>query len=235
MSHPDVLVLGTGGVGTAALFHLARRGARVVGIDRFPPGHDRGSSHGVTRVIRMAYFEHPHYVPLLARAFDLWAELGQMIGRRLLVQTGLLQIGPPSGEVVAGVLRSAREHGLAVEPLPPDTVAQRFPGFHVPEGMAAVLEERAGLLLVEDCVRAHAELAHRQGATLVAREEVRSFTTGPAGVRVTTDRSTYEAGNLVVTPGPWAPDLLADLVLEGRTALPIEFLACDRPCPVRED
>src|SRR5262245_20816491 len=98
----DVIILGTGGVGSAAAYHLARRGAKVLGIDRFAAGHDRGSSHGETRIIRQAYFEHPDYVPLLLRAYALWRDLEEECGVDLLHQVGLLQIGPPAGAVVRG-------------------------------------------------------------------------------------------------------------------------------------
>src|SRR6185369_2674134 len=110
MATYDVIVLGTGGVGSAAAYHLAKRGAKVLGIDRFPGGHDRGSSHGETRIIRQAYFEHADYVPLLLRAYELWRELEQIAGEDLLHQVGLLQVGPPGGAVVGGVLESARRH-----------------------------------------------------------------------------------------------------------------------------
>src|SRR5688572_32973817 len=128
----DAIVLGTGGVGSAALFHLARRGLRVLGIDRFTPGHDRGSSHGETRIIRQAYFEHPDYVPLLLRAYELWAELEQSTEQKLFYQVGLLQVGPADGTVIPGVLASARQHGLQVEELSNKAAEARFPGFRVP-------------------------------------------------------------------------------------------------------
>src|SRR6478672_5584422 len=117
LSHYDAIVIGTGGVGSAVLFHLAKRGAKVLGLDRFPPGHDRGSSHGRTRIIRQAYFEHPDYVPLLKRAYELWADLSQRCEKQLYHEIGLLQIGPPDGQVVPGVLESARRHGLDVDHL----------------------------------------------------------------------------------------------------------------------
>src|SRR5687767_13088908 len=138
----DCIVLGTGGVGSAALFHLSARGVRALGLDRFRPGHDRGSSHGDTRVIRQAYFEHPDYVPLLRRAYQLWSELEKRGGRELYAEVGLLQAGPPRGVVVLGVLESAERHGLPVEVLTPAEVRSRFPGFTVPEGMGAVFERR---------------------------------------------------------------------------------------------
>src|SRR5947207_8480918 len=115
MSTYDVIVLGTGGVGSAAAFHLAKRGAKVLGIDQFPGGHDRGSSHGDTRVIRQAYFEHTDYVPLLKEAYRLWDELETLAKQQLFHRVGLIQVGPPDGVVVPGVLRAAKEHGLQVE------------------------------------------------------------------------------------------------------------------------
>ncbi len=215
MAGLDCIVLGTGGVGSAALYHLARLGARAVGIDRFPPGHDRGSSHGETRIIRLAYFEHPDYVPLLRRSYELWGELEERRGQKLYHQTGLLEVGPPGGTVVPGVLKSARNHSLDVESLDPQEAERRFPGFRIPEGMAAVFERRAGYLRVEDCVRAHAEEAVQLGARLVTGETaVRWRVEGPgegSGIAVETDRGAYRAARLIVAAGAWAGGLLADL------------------------
>src|SRR5262245_28874712 len=123
----DAIVLGIGGVGSAALWQLARRGLRVLGIDRFAPPHDRGSSHGQTRIIRQAYFEHPDYVPLLIESYALWRELEQIVGRQLLRETGLVEVGPADGVVVPGVLQAAQLHGLEVERLSAREVEQRWP------------------------------------------------------------------------------------------------------------
>ena len=112
MAHFDVVVCGLGAMGSAALHHLARRGKRVLGLERYTPGHDRGSSHGSTRIIRLGYFEHPSYVPLLRRAYTLWRELETAVGRRLLHVTGIAEIGPPAGPLVHGTLASARLHDL---------------------------------------------------------------------------------------------------------------------------
>ena len=131
MERYDAIVLGIGGAGSAALFQLARRGVRVLGIDRFDPPHDRGSTHGHTRVIRQAYFEHPDYVPLLRESYRLWGQLEQQTGRQLLHQAGLVQVGPPDGHVVPGVLRAAAEHGIAVEELSSAAVGQRWPGLRL--------------------------------------------------------------------------------------------------------
>jgi monomeric sarcosine oxidase len=207
----DCIVLGAGGVGSAALYHLSRRGVRALGIDRFAPGHDRGSSHGETRIIRLAYFEHADYVPLLRRAYELWEELAGHCGQRLYHETGLLEVGPPDGVVVPGVLASARRHSLEVESLDPREAERRFPGFRVPGGMAAVFERRAGYLRVEDCVRAHAEAAVRLGARLATGETVLRWRADGAGVAVETDRGTHRAARLIVAAGAWAGGLLADL------------------------
>jgi monomeric sarcosine oxidase len=207
----DVIVLGAGGAGSAALYHLARRGARVVGIERFAPPHDRGSSHGQTRIIRQAYFEHPDYVPLLRRSYALWRELEQHTGRKLYFATGLLEVGPHDGVVIPGVLQSARRHGLEVETLSDDEARRRFPGFRIPPGCEAVFERDAGYLLVEDCVRTHAEEAQRLGAELRIGESIRAWRVENGSVVVETDRGKYRSAKLVISPGAWATTLLADL------------------------
>lgn len=207
----DTIVIGCGGVGAAALYHLARSGRRVLGLDRFLPGHGRGSSHGDTRVIRLSYMEHPDYVPLLRRAYTLWEELEARAGRTLYHEVGLLQVGPPDGHVVPGVLASARLHRLDVEELTPAAARARFPGLNVPEGQRAVFERRAGYLDVEDCVRAHADLAVQAGAELEIGPAVRSWRDLGTGVEVVTERSTYHADTVVITAGSWAGQLLGDL------------------------
>src|SRR5262245_5325819 len=136
----DVIVLGVGGMGAAAALALARRGRRVLGLEQFAVGHDRGSSHGHTRVIRMAYYEHPDYVPLLRRAYDLWYDLEQRAGRQLFTECGVLSVGPPGGEVVPGVLRAAAEHGLAVEPLTAADLRRRVSPLRFGDEYAGVLE-----------------------------------------------------------------------------------------------
>jgi sarcosine oxidase len=209
----DCIVLGTGGVGSAALYHLARRGAWVLGIDRFEPGHDRGSSHGDTRIIRQAYFEHSDYVPLLLRAYELWEELSRLSGLQLYREVGLLQVGPPGGVVVPGVVGAARRHDLPVEELTAAEAEARFPGFRVPHGLAAVFERRAGFLRVEECVRTHLEEAVRLGARLSTGETIRGWRREGSGFVVQTDRAEHRSGRLIVTSGAWARDLLGDLGL----------------------
>ncbi len=209
----DAIVIGTGGIGSAALYHLANSGLNVVGLDRFPVAHDRGSSHGHTRIIRLAYFEHPDYVPLLRRAYTLWEQLQQRYQQQLYFPVGLLQVGPPDGVVLPGVRTSAKEHGLELESFGSDAAAfqQRFPGFALPAGSAAVFEAAAGYLLVEECVKAHCELAQHAGATLHTDAAVTSWSADSAGVTVETTKATYYGKRLVITAGPWASQILQRL------------------------
>ncbi len=212
----DCIVLGTGGVGSAALYHLAQRGASVLGLDRFAPGHDQGSSHGHTRIIRLAYFEHPDYVPLLYRAFELWEALEQQQGVSLYRQTGLLEIGPRDGDVVPGVLAAARQHALEVDELSASDIRRQFPGIQVSEDWVGVFEARSGYLLVEDGVKAHADAAVRHGATLRTGDVIRQWHVEGERVVIHTDRDTYRAEQLIVTAGAWVPQLLPSLDVDLR-------------------
>ena len=205
----DVIVLGVGGMGAAAAFELARRGRRVLGLEQFPLVHDRGSSHGHTRVIRKAYYEHPSYVPLVQRAYQRWYDLEQRCGRHLLTECGCLSIGPPDGELVRGVQQSAALHRLPVERLGPAELRRRFPPFRFSDSYEAVYEREAGFLYVEDCVRAHVEEARRLGAEIHAEEPVLGWEASGRGVAVRTVAATYAADRLIITAGPWAGQLLA--------------------------
>lgn len=211
MSNYDAIVVGTGGVGSAALYELARRGMRVLGLDRFPAGHDRGSSHGQTRVIRQAYFEHPDYVPLLRVAYQKWAELEERVGRKLFHQVGLLEVGREDGLIIPGLLAAAREHDLSIDRLTPAEAEARFPGFHIPPDLQCVFEQQAGYLEVEACVQAHLAEAVRLGAELHVGPAVQRWSAQGSGVRVETERARYQADRLVITAGSWAGELLSDL------------------------
>jgi len=195
-------------MGSSAAYHLARRGVKVLGIDRHSPPHVYGSTHGKTRIIREAYFEHPSYVPLVQRAYELWNELEAASGRRLFRQTGGLMVGPPDGMLVAGARSSAIRHSLAYEELSADEVRSRFPVFDPEDGMVALLEPRAGILFPELCVEANLELARSLGATLNIRERITSWRAADGFVHVTTDRGSYDAAHLVLTAGPWMNELL---------------------------
>jgi monomeric sarcosine oxidase len=211
MNRYDAIVLGAGGVGSAAMFHLARRGARVLGIDRFCPPHDRGSTHGHTRVIRQAYFEHADYVPLLVESYRLWRELEEHVRRHLFHQVGLIQAGPPDGQVVPGALHAAAQHNLAVEQLSSNEIEKRWPGLRALQELIGAYEPGAGYLLVEDCVRAHLDAARSAGAELMPDTEVTAWTSNVKEVRVTTTRGEFVADRLIIAAGAWAGRLLAEL------------------------
>jgi sarcosine oxidase len=209
----DVIVLGLGGMGSVAAYHLALRGRRVLGLDRHPPAHDHGSSHGRSRIIREAYWEHPSYVPLVRRAYELWADLGRASGRSLLLITGGINIGAPHTDLIRGALESARVHHLAHEVLDAAAVRRRFPVFAPSDDMVGVYEPQAGILFPEECVRAHLEQAARAGAELHHEEPVLVWRASSGGVEVQTPRGRYQADRLVIAAGPWAPQVLADLNL----------------------
>lgn len=207
----DVIVLGLGGMGSAAAAHLARRGARVLGLDRHPPAHARGSSHGHTRIIRTAYYEHPDYVPLADAAFDRWYELEQLTGRHLLTNASCLSVGPPHGELIAGVRDAVRRHGLSAGELTPGLLRAAYDRFRFPSDLVGIQESAAGFLYVEACVRAHLDLAAEHGADLRHGEPATAWAADRGGVTVTTAAGTYRAAKLVVAAGAWAAELLADI------------------------
>ncbi len=204
----DCIVLGVGGFGSGALYHLARRGIRVLGIERFGVAHDRGSSHGETRIIRKAYFEHSDYVPLLHRAFELWHELERETSRRLLHPVGLFIAGAPSCESVCGTILAAEKHQLPINRLSPVEARRQFPCFQFHDDFAVVFEPQAGYLEVENCVAAHIEAAVRHGAVLKTVETVRAWKSDGRQATVTTDKGEYTAASLVITAGPWASQVL---------------------------
>jgi sarcosine oxidase len=205
----DAIVIGVGGMGSAAAFELARRGRRVLALEQFALGHDRGSSHGHTRIIRKAYYEHPDYVPLVCRAFERWYDLEQRQGMHLLTECPCLSIGRPDSEVVAGVRASALQHGLPVEHLNAAELRRRFPAFRFGEEYVGVLERSAGFLYVEECVHAHAREAIRLGAIVRANEPVVSWKADGREAIVETRSGRYTAARLILTAGPWAGRLLA--------------------------
>ena len=204
MERYDVVVVGVGGMGSAALYHLARRGQRVLGLERFDLLHEQGSSHGLTRIIRLAYFEHPDYVPLLRRAYELWRELQAEAGEQLLWTTGIIEGGE---QVLDGVLRSCAEHGIEHEVLAGDEVERRFPAFRLPPELEVVYQADGGFVTPERCIVAHVEGALARGATYRARERVLDWVPTQSGVRVRTDRGEVEAERLVVAAGAWSDEV----------------------------
>jgi sarcosine oxidase len=202
----DAIVIGLGGMGSATAFHLARRGRRVLGLEQFGLLHERGSSHGLTRIIRLAYHEHPSYVPLLRRSYELWHELEQLAGEQLLVTTGSIEGGPEDGPMFQGALEAAQRHDLPHEVLDVAELRRRFPAYgDFDPATRVVLQPDGGFLLAERTLLAHTNQALRLGAELHFHEPVVAWEpTADGGVRVTSDRRSYEADRLVICAGAWA-------------------------------
>lgn len=210
----DAIVVGLGAMGSATLYHLARRGWRVLGIEQSSPANALGSSHGDSRIIREMYFEHPLYVPLVQRAYELWRELESLTGKSLMTINGGLMIGPLDGAIVSGTLRSAAEHNLDHEVLSPEQTRKRYPAFELSDDLVAVVDPRAGYLDPEACVAAHIQLARAAGAEVRLDEGVLSWAPDGNGVRVRTSAGTYSGDHLVIAGGAWNNDLLRDLDLK---------------------
>ncbi len=204
----DVIIVGLGGMGSAAAYHVATRGHRVLGLERHQPAHAKGSSHGGSRIIRQSYFEDPGYVPLLLRAYELWDKLAVDAQREVYRLTGGLFIGPPDCQTFSGSMLASREWGLPHEVLDAAEVAARFPNFTPHPDDLALYEAKAGFARPELTVQAHLDLAEKAGATLQFDEPVLEWSQTATGVRVTTARGSYTAGQLVICPGAWAPQLL---------------------------
>ncbi len=209
----DVAIAGLGAMGSAAAYHLAKKGVSVLGLDRYAPPHTLGSSHGETRIIREAYFEHPSYVPIIQRAYELWEQLEDESGRDLFLQSGGVMVGPPDSTLVTGAELSARMHHLPYERLSPEETTERFPALTPAEDTIAIWDSRAGILFPEDCVRSHLDIARANGADLRYDEPVESWEPDGEGVRIRTAKGEYSAGKLLLSAGAWIPSLANGLSL----------------------
>ena len=211
MTQFDVVVIGLGVMGAAALREVARRGFHAVGIERFTPGHDQGSSHGETRIIRLGYFEHPSYVPLLLRSYQLWRELEEDCGRKLMRTTGIVELGMPGGPLIAGTLAAASEHDLPHEILDGTEAMQRFPAFRIPSDYVGVFQPDGGFVAAEATVEALVALARAAEAEIRTGVCVLSVTPNGQGVRIRTSGGDIEARTAIVTAGAWLKELVPDL------------------------
>ena len=221
----DVIVIGMGAHGSAALWHLSRRslgdggdlrtGARlrIAGIDRFNPPHKHGSSHGQTRIIRQAYHENPLYVPLVKAAYPLWAELSGLAGKPLFQKTGGLFLGAKDSIVVSGAKLSAETHGIPFDYLDASAIHKRFPVFRPDPDTVGVFEHDAGILFPEDAITASLKIAAANGATLLTDEQVTKITPLQSGIEITTTRTIYRTEKLIVAAGAWLNTLLPELRL----------------------
>ena len=204
----DAIVVGVGGMGSATSYYLARRGKRVLGLERFGIPHSMGSSHGHTRIIRLAYYEHPSYVLLLKRAYELWREIQRIASERLLHITGSIDAGPEDSWVFKGSWESCRLHDLPHEVLTGAELHRRYRGYHLPADHLALLQPEGGFLTPEKCIVSYVMAAQAFGAEIHAHERVFEWRPLEGGVRVRTDRGVYEADKLVITAGAWDGELL---------------------------
>jgi sarcosine oxidase len=211
MSHFDVVVCGLGITGSAALHALAARGVRAAGLDRFAQAHDRGSSHGETRIIRRGYFEHPSYVPLVESAYAGWRDIQAAAGHPLLHVTGIIEAGPPQGALMQGTLKAMKEHHVPHQQLSAAEVMRRFPAFRLPADYVGAFQEDGGYLEAEPSLAALAALARASGAEIRRGETITAIEPRSQGVRIITDRGLIEAGTAIVALGPWLKTLLPDL------------------------
>lgn len=209
-NHLDAIVIGIGGMGSAALYQLAVRGQRVLGIEQFSIGHELGSSHGLSRIIRMAYFEDPSYVPLLRRSYQLWRDLEVLSDDSLLYITGGLDIGPDGSSLLEGSLKSCIEHQLQHEILTGRDLGIRFPGFVVPNNFNAVYQPDAGFLVPEKCIELYTAMAEEHGACIHQNEKVLDIDTAFDPVKITTDKGVYTSDVVVITTGAWTAKLIPD-------------------------
>lgn len=212
MRRYDAIVVGCGAMGSSASYNLAKKGLKVLTLERFQQTHEFGSSHGRTRIIRLAYFEDPRYVPMLRRAFPAWRELQQMHGKELLRMTGCLTIGEERGEHVAGVLASAKAHGLPHRVMTAREAEEKFPAIKIEDGHLAVFEENGGVLFPEECVRAFVGLAEQEGCEFRFSEQVTSWGREGEVFVVETTNGTYSADRLVLCAGPWMGSMIPSLV-----------------------
>jgi sarcosine oxidase len=211
MSYFDVAVCGLGITGSAALHALAARGVRVAGLDRFAPAHDRGSSHGETRIIRRGYFEHPSYVPLVDRAYAGWRDIEAAAGRQLLHVTGIVEVGPPDGLLMRGTLKAMKQHHVRHQELTAAEVMRRFPAFRLPADYVGAFQEDGGFLEAEPSLEALSSLARAHGADIRRGETITAIEPAAGGVRIITGGGTIEAKTAIVALGPWLKALLPDL------------------------
>jgi sarcosine oxidase len=211
MTHFDVGIIGLGAMGSATLYACTRRNARTIAFDQHSPPHAAGSTHGHTRIIREAYYEHPLYVPLVRRAYELWADLERESGTTLLVRTGGVMVGPETGPLLRGALESARTHDIPHDLLDAAALAARFPAYRAHADWVALLEHRAGMLFPERCVQAFLDGASQTEAELRPNEGVRRWSSSTRGITLQTMTGKYEVGRLVVAAGPWLPNLMDSL------------------------
>ena len=223
----DCIIIGVGAMGSSTLYNLAKRGRRVLGLEQFDIPHAEGSSHGVNRIIRLAYYEHPSYVPLLRRAYELWSEIETIAGEQLIYKTGSIDTAPAGHEVFEGSLESCLLHDIPHRVLNHAQINEQFPGYQLPLGHMGILQQDGGFVLSERSIVAYANAAMSEGAEIHAREVVSGWEPDQGGVRVFTDRGEYTAERLIITAGAWSSGLIP--ILEGLAVPERQVLAWLQP------
>ena len=223
----DAIVIGLGGMGSAAVYHLARRGWNVLGLEQFDIPHEMGSSHGYSRMIRYALQEHPSYVPLVRRAYELWHQLENTSGERLLVTTGSVRAGYEDGTYFRGAVEACDTHGIPYEVLTGPETNRRFPGYQFDDNIFAVYQADGGFLLPERCIVNHVMAALETGGEVHGRERVVDWEPAGEGVTVRTDRDTYGASRLVICAGAWTAGIVS--ALAKHTSVERQVLAWFQP------
>ena len=211
MNEFDAIVIGVGGMGSATLYHLARRGWKVLGLEQYDVPHEMGSSHGYSRMIRYTLQEHPSYVPLVRRAYELWHQLENASRERLLITTGSIRAGHAESDYFQGAVAACEEHNIPYEVLTGTETSRRFPGYRLDQEIAAVYQADGGFLLPERCIVNHANAALEAGAEIHGREQVLDWQPSGEGVEVRTSRGNYRAARLVLTAGAWASKIIPSL------------------------
>ena len=218
----DCIVIGVGGMGSSSVYNLAKRGQKVLGLEKFDIPHSEGSSHGVNRIIRLAYYEDASYVPLLRRAYEMWSEIEQLADEQLLYKVGSIDTAPSGHEVFEKSLESCLEHDIPHEVLDHKQINERFPGYEMPSGQMGLYQADGGFVLSERSIVAYVNAAVLQSAEIHARESVLKWEPEGDGVRVFTDRAEYTADRLVITSGAWASGMvpyLKELAIPERQVL----------------
>jgi sarcosine oxidase len=213
MSGPQIAVIGLGATGSAALYQLTRRGVRAIGIERFDLGHAFGSSHGLTRIIRLAHFENAAYGPLMRRAYALWRELESVAGTKLIFTTGIAELGPADGELIRGTLAGASRYGIPHEAMDAAALMRRYPSFRLPNDFVAVLQADGGYIAAAAALNANIRAATTAGAVVRTNETVIAIEPSANRVRIKTDCDEIEADGAIVAAGPWLHRLLPELHL----------------------
>jgi sarcosine oxidase len=207
----DVIVIGVGSMGSSACYHLARRDCKILGLEQFDITHEFGAHAGQSRIIRKAYFENSHYVPLLHQAYHNWKILEAETGTKVYFPTGLLYFGPHEHELMQGVRRSASLYDIALEPVDRSAATKRFSAFNIPKDFEILFEPDAGFLTPEKAIQLFARQATLNGAEIHTREKVVDWAKEDNDIVVVTNKNTYRCKKLIITAGAWAGKMIPAL------------------------